>query len=328
MKVLVTGSTGFVGAWLVQSLLKKGLEVRTLVRNPKGPFDFPAQACEVVQGDVTNFESLLSATQQVHSVFHLAGHIGYSRKERPQMELVNVKGTQNIVEACLKNKVQKLLHMSSVVAIGSSFDGVPLNETSPYNMRHLNLGYWETKNAAENYVLDAVKNRGLHAVCVNPSTIYGAGDAKKGSRKTQLKVAQGKMPFYTSGGVNVVSIEDVIFGILSAWEKGGLGERYILSGENILIRQLFSEIANCAGVSAPNIKLPNPVVKIMGQIGDLLEPLNKKFPLNSEAAWSAILFHWYDNSKAVKELGLKPRPAKVAIQESVQWIKEQGLLNI
>jgi len=220
MKVLVTGSTGFVGGWLVQSLLKKGLEVRTLVRNPKGPFDFPSQSCEVVQGDVTNFEDVLAATKQVHSVFHLAGHIGYSRKERAQMELVNVKGTQNITEACLKNGVEKLLHMSSVVAIGSSFDGIPLNEDSPYNMRRLNLGYWETKNAAESCVLDAVKTRGLYAVCVNPSTIYGAGDAKKGSRKTQLKVAQGKMPFYTSGGVNVVSIEDVIFGIYSAWEKG------------------------------------------------------------------------------------------------------------
>jgi dihydroflavonol-4-reductase len=217
--------------------------------------------------------------------------------------------------------------MSSVVAIGASFDGTPLNEESPFNLSRLNLGYFETKRDAEIIVQQACQRGQLEAVILNPSTIYGAADAKKGSRKTQVKVAQGKFPFYTSGGASIVSVHDVVQAVLRARLSGRNGERYILSGENLTIHQLFQQIADLAGVESPKIYLPNPVVHGLGKLGDLLEKFGKKGPLNSETAWTATLFHWFDHGKASAELGFNPRPAAEALKESVDWMKQNGILN-
>ena len=327
MKALVTGATGFVGSWLTRELCQRGFQVRILCRNPQAAAEeFSDLPIEIIAGDVTDPDSLGQACQGIHSVFHLAGVVGYSRAMRQAMDLVNVTGTKNMVEAAVKHNIQRFVHMSSVVAVGASFDGKPLNEDSPYNVGHLNLGYFETKKAAEDLVRKSVEHSQLNAVMVNPSTIWGAGDAKKGSRKTQVKVARGKFPFYTSGGASIVAIEDVIAGIMAAWEKGKTGERYILSGENISIKDFFGYIAAEAGVKPPPVYLPNPVVHTIGKVGDLLEKIGKKGPLNSETAWTATLYHWFDSSKAQNELGLQMRPARESIAASVQWMKDNHVI--
>ena len=327
MKVLVTGATGFLGGWMVKKLLHEGVEVRIIRRPSSSLEELEGLQIELADGDVTNAESLVEASRGVDSIFHLAGLIAYSRAQRPQMERVNVGGTQNVIDACVKNKIRRLVHLSSVVAIGASFDGVPLNEESPYNVKHLHLGYFDTKHDAEVLVKQATSAGKIDSVILNPSTIYGAGDAKKGSRNLQLKVAQGRFPFYAPGGVNVVAVEDVVAATIQAWKTGRSGERYILAGENILIKDLFTLIAHEAGVEPPKYKIPTPLLTAIGKVGDVMESLGKKGPLNSENAWTSRLFHWFDSSKAQRELGLKITPAKVAIANSVSWIKEHGLLN-
>jgi dihydroflavonol-4-reductase len=327
MKVLVTGATGFLGGWLVRRLAQDGLDVR-IIKRPKTSLDELAdlQKLEVFPGDVTDLESLQKATKDVDSVFHLAGLIAYTRAQRAAMENVNVQGTANVLQACAENSVRRLLHLSSVTAIGASFDGrQPLNENSPYNLEKLNLGYFETKRKAEELVRKATQAGRVDAVIINPSTIYGPGDAKKGSRSTQLKVARGKFPFYTSGGVNVVSIEDAVHCIVEGWRVGRTGERYIVAGQNLTIKELFEVIASEAGVQAPRYHLPTPAVHLLGKIGDLMEAIGKKGPISSENAWTSTLYHWFDSSKAQRELGLKPRPAREAIRASVAWIKANGL---
>lgn len=327
MKVLITGATGFVGHWLTRALVKKGYQVRILHRGNSSLESFSDLDIEKVIGDVTDLESLKTAMKGVDAVFHLAGLVGYSKAMHQQMVLANVIGTSNVIDACLELKIKRLLHFSSVVAIGSSFTPQALNEKSEFKISHLKLGYFETKKAAEDLVKKAVQEKGLDAVIVNPSTIYGPGDAKKGSRKVQLKVARGKFPFYTSGGVNIVHIDDVVESTIVAFEKGRSGERYILAGENITIKELFRMIAAAAGSRPPFIYLPNFIVHLIGKIGDHLERRGKKGPLNSENAWTSIMYHWFDSTKAQKELGLKPKPAREAINESVQWVKENGLLD-
>jgi dihydroflavonol-4-reductase len=312
---------------LVRELLKRGDEVRVLHR--------PSSSLEELQGlnfvsrlgDVTDLDSLRDAMTGVDTVFHLAGVVGYSRAMRRLMEDVNVGGTKKVLEAMQQIPRPKLVYMSSVVAIGASYDGSVLNENSPFNIHRLDLGYFETKKAAEDLVVDACRRGRIEAVILNPSTIYGAGDAKKGSRKTQVKVAQGKFPFYTSGGVSIVSVHDVVAAILRAREVGRNGERYILSGDNITIEALFKKIAVIAGVKPPSIHLPNLVVRGLGKIGDGLEAVGKKGPINTENAWTSTLFHWFDHSKARRELGFKPRPADEALRESVEWMREHGYLN-
>lgn len=324
MKALVTGASGFVGTWLTRRLVESGVRVRVLSRR-RDSADNP-QGVDVVSGDVCDPRSLVAACEGMEIVYHLAGVVGYSSAMRAQMEQVNVGGTRHMIEAVLTTKVPRLVVMSSVTAVGASFDRVPLNESSPYNVGHLNLGYFETKHAAEKLVMDAVSTRGLNAVVVNPSTIYGPGDAKKGSRGVQVKVAQGRMPFYTHGGVSVIGIEELVEGVLAAAAKGRTGERYILSGENITIQKLFELIAQAANVSAPQIGLPNFLVHGLGQMGEVLERFGKKGPISRENAWTSTLFHWFDSQKAQKELGLKLRPAAHSIEQSVKWMKDHKII--
>lgn len=325
MAVLVTGATGFVGGWLVKALLEKGEHVHVLHRQSSSLEELEGLTFTSKIGDVTDSESVNSACQGVDTVFHLAGLVGYSRALRPAMQSVNVDGTQNVVYAVQKTGA-KLVYMSSVVAIGASFDRKPLNEDSPYTIGKLNLGYFETKKAAEDLVIAACRSGKIQAVILNPSTIYGAADAKKGSRKTQIKVAQGKFPFYTSGGASIVSVHDVVSATLKAREAGKNGERYILCGENLTIKDLFGRIAKIAGVKPPPIYLPNGVVHTLGKVGDALEKIGRKGPVNGETAWTSTLYHWFDHSKATRQLGFNPRPAQEALQESVGWMKDNGII--
>ncbi|MBK9322149.1 MAG: NAD-dependent epimerase/dehydratase family protein [Bdellovibrionaceae bacterium] len=328
MKVLVTGANGFLGSWLTQSLVENGHEVFALVRDGSNLSELQGVSCNYLYGDITDLESLNKSFGGIDTVFHLAGLIAYKKSDRKKMEAINVGGTANVIAACLSNKVRRLVYLSSVTAIGASVgpDSI-LNEDSPYTIQNLDLGYFETKRKAEALVKNACIRNGLDCVILNPSTIYGPGDAKKGSRKTQVKVAQGKFKFFTSGGVSVVAVEDVVEAILSAWKNGRSGERYILSGENITIQKLFELIAAAAGAPPPKIKIPNFVIFLLGWIGDALERLGLKGSLSTENAWTATMYHWFDNSKARKELGFSPRPAHDAIQGSVNWMKKNGLLN-
>jgi dihydroflavonol-4-reductase len=282
---------------------------------------------QIHHGDITDLDSLKSATKNMDSVFHLAGLIAYSRAERAAMEKINVQGTANVIEACKANKIRRLVHMSSVVAIGASFrPSQVLTEMSPFNLHPYNLGYSETKRRAEELVKAASLHGNIDAVILNPSTVYGPGDAKKGSRKTQLKVARGNFKFYTPGGVSIISVEDFVPAVIAAWKKGRNGERYILAGENISIKQLFEMIAETAGVKPPKILLPRPVLLAIGRIGAAVEAMGRRTSFNSEAAMMAVLYNWYDSSKAQNELGLKVTPARISIQKSVNWMKEHNLI--
>lgn len=328
MKILVTGANGFLGSWVTRALVNEGHHVYALVRPKSDLSELSGVQCKYVHGDVTDVHSLLEAFKGADTVFHLAGVIAYKKSQRHLMDKVNVEGTANVVSVCREHKVRRLVYLSSVVAIGAGYTPQDiLNEDSAYNISDLNLGYFETKHEAEKIVKKACDKGEINAVMLNPSTIYGAGDAKKGSRKMQLKVAQGKLKFYTSGGVNVVAVEDVVQGILSAWKNGRSGERYILSGENILIKDLFAMIAAEAGVKPPPYQMPDSVLHTVGAIGDAMEKLGLKGPLSRENAYTATMYHWFDSSKAQKELGFKPRPAREAIHNSVQWMKDQGLLK-
>lgn len=328
MKVLITGANGFLGSWLTRELTHEGHDVFALVRKGSDLSELKGVACKYLYGDITDLDSLYRSFEGIDAVFHLAGLIAYKKADRKMMESVNVGGTANVIKACLSKKIKRLIYVSSVTAIGASFepDSI-LNEESSYTIQNLDLGYFETKHKAENLIKQACIDSNLDCVILNPSTIYGPGDAKKGSRKTQVKVAQGKFKFFTSGGVSVVAVEDVVSAILSAWKVGRKGERYILSGENITIQKLFEIIASEAGVPSPKIKIPNFVLFLLGSIGDTLERFGLSGSLSTENAWTATMYHWFDNSKAKKELGFKPRSAREAIKSSVSWMKTNGLLN-
>jgi dihydroflavonol-4-reductase len=325
VKALVTGANGFVGSNLVRHLLDLGHNVTALTRS--GQYQAPHKNLNITKGDITNPASLVSAFKNHEIVFHLAGTVGYSKALHQSMVMNNVVGTANVIEACKTSAVPQLFFMSSVVAIGASFSkDVILDESSAFNIHHLNLGYFETKHRAEMLALEAHKKGDVKVYLANPSTIYGPGDAQKGSRKNQLKVAQGKMPFYTGGGVGIIHIDDVIKSCLKILELDRSGERFILNSENITIKTLFALIAEAAGAKAPSIYLPDFVLHLLGRIGERKESKGKKFIVNSETAWTSTLYHWFKNDKMINELQIKPQSAREAIQASVGWMKENRLI--
>lgn len=327
MKVVVTGANGFLGAWLTKRLLAEGHEVFALVRKNSDLSELENLKPIYVYGDVTDKDSLKEAFKNKDIIFHLAGVVAYKKSDRALMDRVNVQGTQNVVSICEELQIPQLLHVSSVVSIGASFEPVVLTESSTYGISHLNLGYFETKKKAEEIVIEAAKNQRIKAICVNPATIYGFGDAKKGSRKTQVKVARQEFPFYTSGGVNVVAVEDVIEGIILALKNGKNGERYILANKNLTIKDLFTKIADFAGVKPPSIYMPNWALHGIGSAGDLLEKININIGVSQENAYTASMFHWFDSAKAKSELNFKPTSSEKAIENSVRWMKDNGYLK-
>ena len=225
-----------------------------------------------------------------------------------------MEGTRNLIESAKKGgHLERFVHFSSVAAIGAGFTPEEiLNENSSYNISHLKLGYFDTKKEAE----EIVKNSGLDVVILNPSTIYGPRDSTKKSRSTQLKVARGKFLFYTPGGASIVHIDDVIKATLKAYEKGQKKERYILSGDNLTIKTLFYKIAKLSSVSPPPLYLPSPLIKLMGMLG----------VLNKEVAIISTLYHFFDHSKAKRDLDFHPQPSDKALHDSLEWSKKQGLL--
>jgi dihydroflavonol-4-reductase len=325
-KVLVTGATGFLGRHLTHDLVKKGYDVTVLARPTSHLAELKTLNIKVFHGDITNRLSLLQACEDKDYVYHLAGHIAYKSSERPLMEKINVEGTANVIDACITHNTKKLLHLSSVVAVGANFKPEPINEDFEFNLSQYNLGYFETKRRAEQMIVKAHHENGLAAYMINPSTIYGAGDGTKGSRKTQIKVAQGRFRFYPPGGVNVVHVDDVIAAIHLALEKGQPARRYIIAGENLLLRDLFFMIADIAQVKRPQWPIPRFMLSFLGATGDLMRSMGKETSLSSETAVTASLYHWFSNQRAKDELGFQPRPAYEAVQESIVWMRDNGLL--
>jgi len=327
MKIIVTGASGFLGGWVVKRLLEEGHEVFALLRKP-GEGALPSET-QTRLGDVTSLESLENAFSGMDGVFHLAGVIGYHPSMLSLMEKVNVEGTYHVLEACRKRGIRNLLYVSSVVAIGAGLKPSEiLNEKSNYNLENFQFGYFETKRRAEQLVMEAHQKQLMEAFIVNPSTIYGAGDALKGSRKSQVKVAQGKLKFYPSGGSSVVGVEDLVDGMMRVWTRGRSGERYILAGENLLIKEIFSYIAEIAGVSKPWCQIPDPLFLGIARFADWMRPLGLGGSFGYENAKVATMYHYFDSSKARAELGYNPRPAREAIEKSVLWMRQSGMLDI
>lgn len=310
-RVLVFGATGFVGQRLVAALEGQGHEVHRTSRKAKGE--------RLHQGDICdgNFVREVLELVRPECVFHLAAMISYKKRDRNAMYRINVEGTRLIAEACMTLDIF-LLYCSSVVTVGAATDPSGLlNEESTYNLREYDSGYCETKKEAEDLLLEYCSANRLRCVIVNPSNVYGYGDAEKGSRKTQIRVAQGRFPLYPTGGINLVSVEDVCQGVIAAWERGRIGERYILGGDNITAFQLFSQYAAASGASSPWIPIPRLCSLFLSYFG----------AVDYEKAALSSLYFYFSSNKANTELGYSPKHTPYAIQESVRFMKDKGMLK-
>jgi dihydroflavonol-4-reductase len=309
MRVGVTGATGFLGSHLCRRLQADGHHVIALRRPTSDADDLAGLGVESFVGDVADRKAVADLVRACDAVVHAAAVLSYGRAFAGEHERVNVGGTRVVVDACRAAGVGRLLHVSSVAAIGLAADGRPADERFSSNLDGSGLSYHLSKERAEEVVRNAVGD-GLDAVVVNPSTLAGPfGPRFRGGELPAGVLRRRIVPAFV-GGSNVVHVEDVVAGALSALERGRTGERYILGGENLTWRRMAEIAAEELGVRRIVVPVPAPVTAVVSRV-------SPGFSRDRHVLASRHLY--YDSSKAREELDYKFRPYREIVREYVEW---------
>ncbi len=319
-KTLVTGGTGFVGSHLVRALGERGDELRLLVRDPerteflRGKADFEAKT-----GDITDREAVRKAMKGIERVFHVAGTTSHRAGGRKKVFDVNVGGTRTVMAEALRAGVERVVHTSSVAAVGPAKPGETADEEQLFTAGRHGIAYMNSKHEAELEALRAAA-KGLPVVIVNPAFVLGPDDPKGTSNDLVRRFLLRQIPVYVDGGINIVDVRDVAAGELLADERGHEGERYILGGRNFTLQRLFTDLGRIADVPPPAIKLP-------GQLASAgiaaLERAGIPVPASEDEVKAGSLWYTYRNDKAKRELGFRPRPHEQTLEETVAWQLER-----
>jgi len=323
--VVVTGATGLLGNNIVRLLLEQGHRPRVLVRDTRIGKPLAGLDVEALPGDVREPETLKTGFAGADLVIHCAAqvHIGWTKADLLQQ--VNVEGTKAVAEAAM-NEGARLVHVSSVDALGVGSEDEPADETSPREGK-FEYPYVKTKREAE----DAVRHffdTGLKGVIVNPGLMFGPWDWKPSSGQMILSYIQRRPLMAPRGGCSACDVRDVAFGVLAAAAKGKQGENYILAGENMRFIELWKIFAEVAETKPPWQQMGPVVSNVVGRIGDVWSQMEgREVEFNSAAIKASSQFHYYKSDKAKAELGYQHRPAREAIEIAYRWFKKYGYLK-
>ncbi|GAB5518986.1 MAG: SDR family oxidoreductase [Rhodothermales bacterium] len=310
--VLVTGTTGMVGSALTQRLVADGHTVR-IFRRASSKLDLLGEtqhAIEHALGDITNLLALDAAMDGIEQVYHTAGYVGFGgAKAQARLHAVNVKGTANVVDAALKASVQRVVHTSSVAALGRTGDpNRIIDETSVWTPSPHNSAYARSKYEAELEMQRGIAE-GLDAVLVNPSLIFGLTRPGENTQKIAEDVRDGKIPAIPAGATAVVDVLDVVDGLIRAMDSGKTGERYILASENLTWLRLLDAFADAFGTALPTRRLGLKGSMRLARVTEFVGRVTRTKPLiTRETARQASSVYRYDSSKAREHLGCTFRP--------------------
>lgn len=319
---LVTGATGHLGSHLVRALADRGDDLRLLIRR-----DSDATAVlegvehERVTGDITDRRAVRRAVEGVDRVFHLAARNSLDPADADRTFAVNAAGTALVASEALAAGAARLVHVSSVAAIGPAPRGGRADETQPYTIAHLGIAYANSKHEAEAEVLRAAA-QGLDAVIVNPTFMLGPplGEGHSMSIDVIRRFLLRRIPAYVDGGLNVVDARDVAAGAILADEKGRTGERYILGGRNFTMQRLFADLSRISGVPVPPLRLA-PWLAVGS--AEAAERLHLGLGFTVDEVRSASLWWTYSAAKAKRELGFSARPHEETLEATLEATKAQ-----
>ena len=328
MRALVTGATGFVGAAVARALLREGWEVRALARKGSDRRNLQSIAVEVIEGDLADAASLRHALGGCEALFHVAADYRLGAFDPRQLYQTNVEGTRNILNAARDAGVRRVVYTSSVATIGIPKDGSPGSEASPSTLADMIGHYKRSKFLAEEVAREAVRG-GAAVVIVNPSTPVGPGDVKPTpTGQMVFDAAAGRMPAYVDTGLNIVHVDDVARGHLLAFHRGRVGERYILGGQDMTLREILVEIARLTGRKAPNVRLPGGVVMPIAYVAEAFARVTgRSTRITVEGVRMARKRMFFSSAKAVSELGYHWRAPTLAFADAIAWFREQGMLG-
>jgi dihydroflavonol-4-reductase len=325
--VLVTGASGFVGAAVTRALIARGRNVRVLLRPESDRRNVAGLAVEERIGSLEDSASMKAALAGCGALYHVAADYRLWVRDESAMMKANVEGTRLLMLAALDLGVEHIVYTSSVATLGLSSDGVVADERSPSTLADMIGPYKRSKFMAEEVVSGLVAERGLRAVIVNPSTPIGPGDVKPTpTGRMIVEAASGRMPAFVDTGLNIVHVDDVAAGHLLAEEKGAIGERYILGGENLTLAEILRRIALLTQRKPPTLSIPIPAIWPIALGAEAWARVSGKEPfVTRDGLRMAKKKMFFSSAKAERALGYRARPAQDALSDAVVWFKAAGM---
>ena len=329
MTFLVTGATGFVGAALARRLIATGRKVRALVRPSSPRRNLRGLDAEIVTGDLTDRDSVRRAMDGCSGAFHVAADYRLWTRDPKSMFAANVDGTLNVMRAAIESGVERTVYTSSVATLGINPDGTASDEDTPVDFGAMIGPYKQSKFLAEAEVRRMIREEGLKAVIVNPSTPIGPGDVKPTpTGRMIVEAAAGRMPAYVDTGLNIVHVDDVAVGHILAFDRGVLGERYVLGGRNMTLREILETIAQIVGRRPPTIQLPHGLllpVAVVAEAWTRLTGGSEPF-ITIDGLKMSRKKMFFSSAKAERDLGYTARPPRRAIEDAIAWFRAEGYL--
>ena len=324
MRSLVTGASGFVGSAVLRHLIDAGHDVRVLVRPGSDRRNLAGLQVEICEGDLTDRDSLRTAVAGCDYLFHVAADYRLWIPDPDSIYRINVTGTEDLIHCAVDAGVKKIIYTSSVATLGLNRDGTPADEETPVTLGDMIGHYKRSKYLAEQKVLELVKKINAPVITVNPSTPVGPRDIKPTpTGRIFVDTLRGRMPAYVDTGLNIVHVDDVAKGHLLALEQGKIGERYILGGENMSLREILTQICEIAGRTPPRIRLPHNLILPIAWLSECWARLSGMEPIATVDEIRMAKKHMYFSSnKAKQTLGYQPRPAREGIEAAINWFRE------
>jgi dihydroflavonol-4-reductase len=329
MKAFITGATGFVGCHVARTLATQGADLRLLVRATSRLDNIADLRAETVTGDLRQPESLKKAMAGCEFVFHVAADYRLWVRDPEQMYRANVEGTRAIIQAAQESGVRRVIYTSSVATMGFTREGHIAQEGSPVSIRDMVGHYKRSKFMAEQIALEAGQ-KGANVVVVNPTTPIGEYDIKPTpTGRIVVDFLKRKFPAYVDTGLNLVDVKDVARGHLLAMEKARPGERYILGGENLTLKQILDKLAALTGLPSPKMRVPHAVAMGFAAFDQFFTGtlMGKEPRATIDAVKMGRKKMFASSAKAERELGYKGSPAEDALRRAIEWFQSHGYVE-
>lgn len=326
MLAFVTGATGFLGSHVARALAQQGADLRLLVRPTSNLRNLEGLKAETATGDLRDAGSLERAMSGCDSVFHLAADYRLWVRDPDEMYRSNVGGTRAILEAARRNNVRRMVYTSSVATIGFTNTGRPADEDSPVSLADMIGHYKRSKFMAEQVAMEAGRS-GVHVVTVNPTTPVGEQDVKPTpTGRIVLDFLKRKFPAYVETGLNLVDVRECAKGHILALEKGKSGERYILGGEDLTLKQILDRLGKITGLPSPKVKLPYIFAFAAGVVDEMVTGrlLRREPRATVDTVRMGRKKMFASSDKAERELGWKIVPVEDALRRAVEWFQGNG----
>jgi len=326
-RILVTGGSGFVGSALLRRLVRSGSPVRALIRpGSRLPPDLE-KSVELARGDIRDPSSVRTAMRNVRQVYHAAADYRLWCPHPEELFETNVGGTRLVMEEAKHAGVERIVYTSSVATLACNSNGKPADETRSLDGR-LAVGSYKRSKIMAEALVRSMAAKGLPAIIVNPATPVGAYDVRPTpTGRIIIEAAAGRMPCFVETGLNMVHVDDVAAGHLAAMEKGRIGERYILGGQNRTLRDILAVIASLAGRSPPRFRIARPLVFPLAFFAEAMARRSGREPfITMDGLRMSRNVMFFSSAKAERELGYRARPYEQGIEDAISWFRKAGYL--